>query len=97
MIRLQFVKPTPSRLAWCTTAVAVVCSLAAGLFLYGAAIATLSDNDRPSGGEYVRLLLLDLTFWGPVLLLTLWKFTTPLVLVVGSLAAGLRRIAPTPD
>lgn len=97
MIRLRFVKPTLSRVAWCATAVAVVCSLAAGLFLYGAAIATLSDTDRPSEGEYVRLLLLDLTFWGPVVLLTSWKLTTPLVLVLGSLAAGLRRVAPIPD
>jgi hypothetical protein len=97
MIRLRFVKPSLRRLVGCTTAVAVVCSLAAGLFLYGAAIATLSDTDRPSGGEYVRLLLLDLTFWGPVLLLTCWKYTTPLALVLGSLTAGIRRVPPAPD
>lgn len=96
MNSVRFAKPSFERVLWSIIAVAAACCVIAGVLLYSVAIATHSDVETLPKGEYVRLLILDLTLWGPVLLLTLWKFTLPLVVGLGWLAAALRRAAPPP-
>jgi len=53
-------------------AAVAVYSVAAGLILYANAIALHSDPGPIPIGDYVRLLVVDITMWGPVVLITVW-------------------------
>jgi hypothetical protein len=95
MNRLHFRKPSIWRVFWTTVAVAAAGSLLAGLGLFTGAIAKHSDAGRTSPGDYVRLFILDLTFWGPVLVLTVWQITIPVIVALGVLVASLHMRSKT--
>jgi hypothetical protein len=94
-MKLYLVKPSPQRLLGSITAVVLMSCVLAGVVLYSYEIITHSDPEPTPRGEYVRLFILDITFWGPMLLLATWLVSIPLILVLGVLAACARR-GPAP-
>jgi uncharacterized membrane protein len=91
MNRLRFAKPSIRRVLWSVAAVAVAGSVIVGFGLYIGAIATHNDSGHTPAGEYVRLFILDLTLWGPILVLTVWQVTIPLIGLLGVLVASVRK------
>lgn len=89
--RFQFRGPSVWRVLWSIVGVTVLCGIVAGIVLYANAIITHSDPEPTPTGDYIRLFLLDITFWGPMLLLTIWQVSVPVILVLGGLVASLRR------
>jgi hypothetical protein len=73
-----------------------LCSLLAGIVLYSAAIINHGDPEPVPKGEYVRLFILDITFWGPMVLLAVWQVSVPVLGALGVLGACVRKI-PTAD
>ena len=93
----HFAKPSVRRLMWSLVAVAVVSCLIAGIGLAIGSVRVGYESIVPaSTGDYVRLIVLCLTFWGPVFVLTAWPFSLPTILALGALAACVRR-NPSPD
>lgn len=92
MTRLHFAKPSLRRALWSVAVVAVACCVIVGLAESIGLIVTSRDTSPvPDGGEYVRLVVLCLTFWGPILVLTVWFISVPVILVLGLLIASVRR------
>ena len=91
MSQLYFAKPSHWRILWSVVAVAVLASALLGCALFIGAIATHHDTGPTPGGDYLLLFILDLTFWGPTLLLTIWQVSVPVVIVLGVLLASLRK------
>lgn len=91
MSRLQFRRPSSWRMLWSVVGVSLVCGVAAGIVLYTNAIVAHSDTQPTPVGDYVRLFLLDITFWGPMLLLAVWQVSVPVILALGTLVASLRK------
>ncbi len=91
MNRLRFTKPSLWRVLWSVVAVAVAGSVIVGFALYIGAIATHNETEHPPTGDYVRLFILDLTLWGPILVLTVWQVTIPVIGVLGVLVASVRK------
>lgn len=83
--------PSPQRIAMFLAAAVAVYSVAAGLILYANAIALHSDPGPIPIGDYVRLLVVDITMWGPVVLITVWPVSAPVLVLSGVVAASLRR------
>lgn len=89
---LHFAKPSLRRVIWSIVAVAVASCVTMGLAEAIGLIVTARDTSpTPDGGEYVRLMVMCLTFWGPVLLLTIWFITIPAIIALGALVASIRR------
>jgi hypothetical protein len=93
MNRLHFIKPSIWRVLWSVVAVAVAGSVIVGCGLYIGAIATHNDTGHTPAGDYVRLFILDLTLWGPMLVLTVWQVTIPVIGLLGVLVASIRKIS----
>jgi hypothetical protein len=91
MNRLRFARPSIWRVLWSVVAVAVAGSVIAGFGLYIGAIATHNDAGHTPAGDYIRLFILDLTLWGPILVLTVWQVTIPLIGLLGVLVASVRK------
>jgi hypothetical protein len=91
---IKFFKPNLRRALVCILAVTLVACISAGIVLYAVAIVMHSDPAPTPVGEYVRLLLLDLTFWGPVTVITGWPIFVPIILAVGALVASIRVVDP---
>lgn len=91
---IKFCKPSLRRALVCILAVTLVARISAGIVLYAVAIVTHSDPSPTPVGEYVRLLLLDLTFWGPITVITGWPIFVPVILAVGALVASIRVVDP---
>jgi len=72
-------------------AAVAVFSVLAGLVLYANAIALHSDPGPTPIGDYVRLFVVDVTMWGPVVLITVWPVSAPVLVLSGLVAASLRR------
>jgi uncharacterized membrane protein len=89
--RLRFTKPSIWRVLWSVVAVAVAGSVIVGFGLYIGAIAIHNDTEHTLTGDYIRLFIIDLTFWGPILLLTVWQVTVPVIAVLGVLVASVRK------
>ncbi|MEB3070374.1 hypothetical protein [[Mycobacterium] vasticus] len=87
---LHFAKPSLQRVIWSMIAVAVASCVVAGLAASIGLIVTARDTP-PDCGEYVRLVVMCLTFWGPILLLTIWFITIPVIIALGALVASIRR------
>jgi hypothetical protein len=74
---------------WSVIAVTVICCVITGIvlsigFIHGATAPAPTD-------EYIRLVILCITFWGPMYLLIGWWITIPTMLVIGVLVACVRR------
>jgi hypothetical protein len=70
-MKFRFAKPSVRRLVWTLVAVALLAGLIAGIVLAIGSVHVGEDSAEPvSTGEYVRMVVLCLTFWGPVLVLT---------------------------
>jgi len=91
MNNLRFTRPSVGRAIGFIAATVVVLGVLAGLVLFANAIATHHDSHPTATGDYVRLFILDVTFWGPMALLAIWQITLPLILVSGLAAASLHR------
>ncbi len=91
MNRLCFAKPSIWRVLWSVVAVAVAGSVIVGFGLYIGAIATHNDTGHTPSGDYLRLFILDLTLWGPILVLTVWQVSIPVIGVLGVLVASVRK------
>lgn len=87
----RLTRPSLRRATGFIVATAVVLGVIAGLILYVNAIVTHSDTEPTPAGDYVRLFILDIAFWGPMALLALWQFSAPVILGVGVVAASLHR------
>jgi hypothetical protein len=77
------------RLIWSILAVTAVCCVIAGIalsigFAHG-------ETTRSPTGDYIRLVILCITFWGPMYLLIVWWITVPVIIVVGVLIACVHR------
>lgn len=90
MKRFQFRRPSVWRALWSIIGIALLCGVLTGIALFAYDMALPSDPPTATG-DYVRLFLLDITFWGPMLLLTIWQVSVPVILVLGGFAASLRR------
>lgn len=88
---LGFARPSVGRAIGFIAATVVVLGVLAGLVLFANAIATHHDSHPTAVGDYVRLFILDITFWGPMALLAIWQISMPLILGLGLAAASLRR------
>lgn len=88
-VRLRW--PSPQRMVVFLAAAVAVYSVAAGLVLYANAIALHSDPGTIPIGDYVRLFVVDVTMWGPVVLITVWPVSAPVLVLSGAVAASLRR------
>lgn len=91
MNRLRFTKPSIWRVLSSVVTVAVAGSVIVGFGLYTGAIATHNDAGHTPAGDYVRLFILDLTLWGPILVLTVWQVTIPVIGLLGVLVASVRK------
>ncbi|OBH14614.1 hypothetical protein [Mycolicibacter sinensis] len=60
-------------------------------YVVGAIVTGRNDSDPTTPGEYVQLAVMFLTFWSPILLLTFWYLTLPLIITIGLLIASVRR------
>ena len=94
MINRRVVKPPLRRIIVSIILVGAVSCILMGIFLYALAISGHKDRNPVNAGEYVRLFVVDITMWGPLLLMTLWQATIPVIVVLGVLAACVRK-APT--
>lgn len=88
-MRLRFVRPSLRRVLWSIVAVVVVCCVIAGIalsagFIHGATVPATT-------GDYVRLVILCITFWGPMYLMIVWWISIPAMLALGTLVACVRR------
>lgn len=90
-VRVHLRWPSPRRIAIFLAATVAVFSVLAGLVLYANAIALHSDSGPTPSGDYVRLLVVDVTMWGPVVLITVWPVWAPVLVLSGVVAASLRR------
>ncbi len=88
---LKFTRPSVRRAVGFIAATVVLLGMIAGLVLFANAIATHHDSHPAPGGDYVRLFILDIVFWGPMALLAIWQISMPLILGLGLAAASLRR------
>ncbi|WP_458317032.1 hypothetical protein [Mycolicibacterium brisbanense] len=93
---IKFCKPSLRRALVCILAVTLIACVSVGIVLYAVAIVTHNDPTPTPVGDYVRLLLLDLTFWGPITLITGWPIFVPVILALGTFVAAIRVVDP-PD
>jgi hypothetical protein len=76
-VRFRFTRPSPRRVLWSILAVVAVCCVIAGIAL---SIGFIRGASGPAPtGDYIRLVILCITFWGPVFLLTIWQITIPAI------------------
>jgi hypothetical protein len=88
-VRFRFTKPSLRRVLWSILAVVVVCCVIAGITL---SIGFIRGDIAPAPtGDYIRLVILCITFWGPMYLLIVWWITVPAMIAMGVLAAWVRR------
>ena len=91
-MNLYFTKPKPNRFLWSTIAVTLCCCVVVGLAaVIGMSLSARNTAPAADGGEYVRLVILCLTFWGPILVFTFWYITFPIIIAFGLLTASIRR------
>jgi hypothetical protein len=70
-VTLRFVKPSVLRFLWSIVAAVVVSCVIVGIVLVVGSVHVGHENAEPASvGEYVRWIVLCLTFCGPVLVLT---------------------------
>lgn len=67
----------------------------AGLVLFANALATRHDSHPNAIGDYVRLFILNIVFWGPRVLRAIYQVSVSLIPVLGLAAASLRRKPPS--
>lgn len=95
---IKFAKPSLRRVIWSLVTVTVALSLCVSIRWYiGALIQSPSDPHPMSGGDTVRLAFTFLTVYGPMLIITIWPVTVPLILAVGALIATIRVVDPPDD
>jgi hypothetical protein len=93
-MRFRFAKPSLRRVLLSILAVVAVCGVIVGTALSSGFIRGATGH-VPTG-DYIRLVILCITFWGPILLLTIWQITIPVMIALGVLAACVRR-SPAAD
>ncbi|ABK73394.1 hypothetical protein [Mycolicibacterium smegmatis] len=91
---IRFAKPSSRRMLACTAAATAFVCTVAGIGLSVGMIAGSNDTSPVPTGEYVRLFIVNLTMWGPMLLLIAWPVSVPLILVLGILAASVHAAEP---
>jgi hypothetical protein len=93
-VRFRFTKPSLRRVFWSNVAVLVVCCVVAGIAL---SIGFIRGATGPAPtGDYIRLVIVCITFLGPIYLLVVWWITIPAMIALGVLAACVRR-SPAAD
>jgi hypothetical protein len=91
MMAFRFTKPSLRRVLWSIVLVAVACCVIAGIAVSIGFILSNESSEPVPKGEYVRLFVVDITFWGPMYLLIVWWATIPAIIGLGVLAACVRR------
>jgi len=94
-MKLHLVKPSIGRVFYSILVVAILGCLLTGIALAIGYTLGYNESDPAPAGEYLRLVVTSVVLWGPILLLTAWWVSIPAVLVIGILAASIRR-RPTP-
>lgn len=94
---IKFAKPSPLRALVCIAVVTVFVCVVAGIAMSTAMIVGSSDPTPLPTGEYVRLFIVNITMWGPILLITAWFISAPIILAVGLLVACIHVVDPTSD
>jgi hypothetical protein len=88
---LRFAKPSARRVIWSIIGVALASCVISGIALaVGSSLGYTAPGPVPNG-HYVRLLVLCISFWGPVLLLTAWWISLPAIVGIGALVACVHR------
>jgi hypothetical protein len=87
-VRFRFTRPSLRRVLWSILVVVLVCCVIAGIAL---SIGFIRGATEPAPtGDYIRLVILCITFWGPMYLLIVWQITIPVMIALGVLAACVR-------
>jgi hypothetical protein len=92
---LHFVRPTRWRVVWSIGAAAFVVYITGVVVVYVLALTTHGVVEPSSSNTYVGLLMWDIVFAAPVFVLFFWWVSVPVILVLGVLAACMRR-GPAP-
>jgi hypothetical protein len=93
-VRFRFTKPSLRRVLWSILAVVAVCCVIVGIAL---SIGFIRGASGPAPtGDYIRLVILCITFLGPIYLLIAWQITIPAMIALGALVACVRR-SPAAD
>ncbi|MGJ6125529.1 hypothetical protein QN239_23435 [Mycolicibacterium sp. Y3] len=90
-MNMHFAKPSLRRALWSIVIVFVVSSVIAGIAVAIGFIVGKDSTTTVAAGEYVRLVVVSLTVWGPMYLLIAWQVSIPAIIGIGVLAASIRR------
>ena len=93
---LHFARPSLRRMFWSLIAATVACCVIVSSAYVIGALVTADERDPTSGGEYVRLAVVFLTIWSPLLLLNFWYLSLPVIVTVGTFIASVHP-PPTSD
>jgi hypothetical protein len=91
-VTLHLVKPSIRRVIWSITAVVVTACVVTGIALTVGLFTGHHDNENVPTGEFVRLVIMCLTIWGPMYLLIAWQISIPVIIALGALAAAFAGI-----
>ena len=95
MSHLHFVRPTRWRIVWSIVAAAFIAYITAVVVVYVLALTTHGVVEASPSNTYVGLLMWDIVFGAPVSMLFFWWLSVPVILILGVLAACMRR-GPAP-
>lgn len=87
---IRFVKPTLPRVVVCVLVVTAFTCVIVGIAISIAMIVGSSGTAPNPTGEYVRLFIVNITMWGPFMLIAGWPISLPAILVSGMLAAYIQ-------
>jgi hypothetical protein len=90
-MKLRLVRPSIARLLCSIIAAAILTCLITGIALTIAFSLGYNGSEPAPTGEYVRLAVTSVVLWGPIFLLTAWWISVPVVILLGGLAARIRR------
>ncbi|MDH6199029.1 hypothetical protein M2272_005696 [Mycobacterium frederiksbergense] len=91
---IKFAKPSPLRALVCVAVVTVFMCVVVGIAISTAMIVGSSDPAPLPTGEYVRLFIVNITMWGPIMLITAWFLSVPVILAAGLLVACIHVVDP---
>lgn len=89
---IRFAKPSVRRALVCVAVVTVFVCVVVGIAMSTAMI--VGSSAPTSTGEYVRLFIVNITMWGPIMVITAWFLSAPVVLAVGVLVACIHVVDP---
>ncbi|MDV3125291.1 hypothetical protein M1247_10245 [Mycobacterium sp. 21AC1] len=87
---IKFVKPSVRRALVCAAIVMVFVCVVVGIAMSTAMIVGSSDPTPVPTGEYVRLFIVNITMWGPIMVITAWFISVPVIVALAILVACIQ-------